>query len=1767
MKQIIFLLSLFVLLNCKIEINSDVEINFYSDTRKYYISEQNGIIPLTGTPTQNIFDAEDLEEQTAFNITLNGDSENNYTLNCRLWKGDGTNVNAFCNFQESLKEDVNITQEIETTIVYNNTNINMTFHFKDMQLRKLNGNIPFLYSASKTINVQESDEKIYLEFKCDSYHNELLLMRTNEKEIIPRIVELENCTQNGNNLKCEVPKANLDVIANNNNQFVVLYVTDLLGETDFQFVSQIEINYPIVTKEEISFNLGDVVENPVYYNSFITFSTDAKNVPKLRSTSFNIDFSDFSIQCFFIKHDDNNPLYLSCYVPKEMEFTIETIDEYTMSNKHYKYNFKFLPGKKDDKLASISPKKTHIYKAYPDTLDFTNTESIDIYIAIENVDEIGNIRLNPDGEDLNCENKYNMKKCSIKKEHFAGKSSGYYYINHKDSEGNYTKNCEAFGFKVILPNDGIIVDFYPIKDKYYIGNDKGAFGLTGNYSEGITIDDPELESKTSFSITIKGTSNNEYELDCRLWNGITNYISAICNFKKSLIVDEEIINTETEAIITYNEKKLVLHFHFNQTQLQKINGNIPFLYSAKQEINIVEGQKTIDVEFKIDSYNDELLFIRSTIERIPRIIKLENCQKKEDGKKLGCQIIKENLDVIAIANNKFQVLYINDLIGQADLPFIDIININYPQIQKEDIYFKLEKNMQNPIDRKSYVTFSTNVTNVPKLHTGSIELTFKGQSTECFFIKHDDSNPLYITCYAIAQLNFTIGTIKGFQLNDINYKYNFILGPGRNDELITIYEPSSTYIYKAYPDTLDFTNTESIDIFIAFRDGEKINNIRLNPDGEDLVCYRVNDCQKCKVPKTHFNGTKGGYYYIYHKDNVGKYATNYEAFGFTVILPGEKITIEVLNYKTYNVGEKNGFFAVESTFKDENDFFNDNDIEEKTNFSFNISNKNQYTLNCRLWRGKYKTIVLICGLASDFLESEEFTIDKSIDIQYNSKKVILKMNFVNKLIKIDGKIPFLYSAPQTISIADQQIINMKFNMELYNYEQLFILGNGNRMLSLDKCTKGNKILICEISREKLDIIAKQNDQFELQFLNDVLGYEDFKMVYSIKINYQDITKEDVYLNLEEIMYDEVQMGSFFTFKTNITNLPKIRTDMFTLEYNSSIKSDCIFIKHEQSGPLYLTCDSKYYGDILLENITFEKTDIHYKYNFKLNQVLNQSILSIGDSSDYVYLYPETIDFSLKDSYIINIATGMPQRLVGIKFNENGEELECSDKPALKECKLPRSHFKESGYYLVHHKYGDNKYVAHYEAFGINVVIPEEKIIINVSPASNKKYYIGKENIIAFSGIPSENIFDDPNLENETPFEIEIKGETDNEYKLNCRLWKKEDNNIGIFCKFNESLKDNETTITQQVEGAIIYKGKKVSIKFNFDNIKLYQLESNIPFIYSNPQKINVADKINLEFKCDSYNNELLFIMTIENEIIPRIIQLENCNKQENKLKCEISKVNLDIIANANNKFKVLYVNDIMGRVEFDFVSQIEIDYPDTQKEDLTFNLVEIQENPIDLYSYVTFSTNITNIPKIHTKSFRVKLTSSLETECFFIKHDDSNPLYITCYAITTLNNFTIGNINRHELNNLHYKYNFILTPGENRVPISIIEPPRTYIYKAYPDTLDFTNTNSIDIYIAIANIDKMENFKLNPDGEVLTCQTIENMKLCKVTKDHFRDKNSGYYYIHHNNNENIYPKDCEVFGFKVILPGNGGGNGDDGNTGTFNKYSLALIALLGLLVL
>ena len=94
----------------------------------------------------------------------------------------------------------------------------------------------------------------------------------------------------------------------------------------------------------------------------------------------------------------------------------------------------------------------------------------------------------------------------------------------------------------------------------------------------------------------------------------------------------------------------------------------------------------------------------------------------------------------------------------------------------------------------------------------------------------------------------------------------------------------STYVIHSYPETLDFTLTDSLTIYIYTPWSKYINNIRLNENGEDLDCSDVLAIKKCTVKKDHFKNRESGYYLIHHKNNVDKYVANDEDFGVNVII-------------------------------------------------------------------------------------------------------------------------------------------------------------------------------------------------------------------------------------------------------------------------------------------------------------------------------------------------------------------------------------------------------------------------------------------------------------------------------------------------------------------------------------------------------------------------------------------------------------------------------------------------------------------------------------------------------------------------------------------------------------------------------------------------------------------------------------------------------------------------------------------------------------------
>jgi len=270
-------------------------------------------------------------------------------------------------------------------------------------------------------------------------------------------------------------------------------------------------------------------------------------------------------------------------------------------------------------------------------------------------------------------------------------------------------------------------------------------------------------------------------------------------------------------------------------------------------------------------------------------------------------------------------------------------------------------------------------------------------------------------------------------------------------------------------------------------------------------------------------------------------------------------SIEIL-FREYNdqyIGNEDGVFALKSEFKDINNIFSDSDIEQTTNFRMELLGAVfKYPLNCRLWKGEEKYINLICNMEIELKEQELISINENHTIQYNDYNVIIMLNIKYcQLYKVEGNIPFLYSPPQEINLTEsQKTINLKFKIESYNGEHLILQSSHNRdykysnYVHLDNCRVKNNILNCELSKENLDVIALKENKFYLRYFTEIAPSKGFKFVSLIYINYSNSSKQNIYLSLDKLVYKEIEDEYLVTFLTNVTQLPKLKTLIFFINF-------------------------------------------------------------------------------------------------------------------------------------------------------------------------------------------------------------------------------------------------------------------------------------------------------------------------------------------------------------------------------------------------------------------------------------------------------------------------------------------------------------------------------------------------------------------------------------------------------------------------------------------
>lgn len=453
MKYLIIFFSIFTMFNCKIEEDESYIVYVNSENENFNVGSQNPIfaIDIRSKDEDGIFDDPDIEEKSHFNLTIEGEKNNSYEANCRFWKGTKSILIFFdLSGEFKITEKFNITNTTKN-ITLNSKNVQIKFNIKSLTLKRVEGKLPFLYSKSQQINVTEKDTKIKMMFKIEAYNDEQLFLDIDKYGRIA----FETCIAESNNLKCEISKKNFDFLAIKSNSVSVHYIHNSLGYLEFKYLGSLRINYPKINKEDIYFKIVNITNKEVGFATFITFETNITDIDKIYISGEQYQINEESFYCFFIKHDNISPLYFSCGINFMGEYNIEKIEGFYKNNSHYKYNLIFETQTMDVTIHVNSYPSVTFMNIFPETINFASKDVSQILLFIAGRASINSIRFNIDGEDLECTNIPweigTIKNCTITREHFNNKESGYYLIHYKNSLNKYVILYESFGLNAILP--------------------------------------------------------------------------------------------------------------------------------------------------------------------------------------------------------------------------------------------------------------------------------------------------------------------------------------------------------------------------------------------------------------------------------------------------------------------------------------------------------------------------------------------------------------------------------------------------------------------------------------------------------------------------------------------------------------------------------------------------------------------------------------------------------------------------------------------------------------------------------------------------------------------------------------------------------------------------------------------------------------------------------------------------------------------------------------------------------------------------------------------------------------------------------------------------------------------------------------------------------------------------------------------------------------------------------------------------------------------
>jgi hypothetical protein len=730
-----------------------------------------------------------------------------------------------CKFNITFNQLVSHSYKINpSSFYYKNKKVDIISHADNLKFYQFNSKLPFLYSSKQVLNVDAKTDIYELKYKIGEYHNDILLIEQRYDSLY-----LDKCSVQGKELICKINKKEIEEYVYYNGQRLEISFYKYTFDNDSVGILLDNSNYGIyvnysLNKKDVYIEITKLVENVLERNNLVTYVTNVTDITNVNSKEFNLDLSDGTqINCF-LKKSERTSLIMVCHLKENYKksFRIGEIkQQINLKDINIKYNFFILPVI-NNYDCFFSDGGAIMRFTFPKILDFTSKDAIIVDFFINYKEHSNNMTLNPYGGNIICrDGGGTRRRCLIRRSHFKGQISGYYLIHHLNHYKRHTAYYEASPIKVLLPESNeITLSIYEMNNKNHIkiGNDKRVFAFISNYND---KERNIFDNNTNINFTgelrdIYYEKIIFYNVTCRLWKPDDDYMRIICEMNKNLNHTPEFLYLNRTS---FSYKNYTIFIEQEQTLIFKqYNEIIPFLYSDKQIINIYDNIPSYELKFKSEAFNGNTLYIYGSNNNYAI---LDNCKSNET--EVICSITKERIEeILTSKNEKFKI---GAIIDNSEIQFDHIldITINYENVRKEDIYFKIIKTIGGITEAGTPFAYETNITEFP---------TFISQifNEKEYFKKIPGRPLLYFVNYKYGiHQNRDVNITKEHIIDNAHYKYIFRLQPCSYHENISV-SGTGTNILLAYPQKIDFTSTTQAKMIIRFIVDEPkfMNYLKLN---------------------------------------------------------------------------------------------------------------------------------------------------------------------------------------------------------------------------------------------------------------------------------------------------------------------------------------------------------------------------------------------------------------------------------------------------------------------------------------------------------------------------------------------------------------------------------------------------------------------------------------------------------------------------------------------------------------------------------------------------------------------------------------------------------------------------------------------------------------------------------------------------------------------------------------------------------------------------